>query len=63
MWNNSGDYEVNFSDGERKFRYYTFTPSPIYNNFVKIDDELTSLLSKANRLLGLLEGISMYGLT
>jgi len=39
-----------------KHDYYTFSPTPICEINIKMDDELCSLLSNAHRLLGLLEG-------
>jgi len=39
-----------------KYDYYTFSPTPICEISIKFDDELCSLLSNAQRLLGLLEG-------
>jgi len=39
--------------------YYTFTPNPLFDRvIIKTDEELSMLLSKAHRLLGILEGIS-----
>ena len=61
MIKSSGNYEVIKMEESKDFAYYTFTPLPLCNNrLVSIDEELTSLLSKAHRLLGILEGITMY---
>jgi hypothetical protein len=57
MFSNSGSYEPQISKDHRV--YYTFTPklfSDLTDNAISIDDELTSLLSKAHRFLGILEG-------
>lgn len=61
MFSNSGSYEPQISKDHRV--YYTFTPklfSNLTDNAISIDDDLTSLLSKAHRFLGILEGMSQY---
>ena len=41
--------------------YYTFKPTPLCKvNFIKTDEELTLLLSKAHRVLGILEGMTRF---
>lgn len=56
----SGDYYL-YTDPSNKREYYTFTPDPLYDNLeIKVDAELASLLSTANRLLGQLEGMSAF---
>lgn len=41
--------------------YYTFTPNLLSDRVtIKTDEEQTMLLSKAHRLLGILEGISQF---
>lgn len=39
-----------------KYDYYTFSPTPVCEINVKLDDELCNLLSNAQRLLGIFEG-------
>jgi len=43
-----------------KYDYYTFSPTPVCEVSIKLDDELNNLLSNAQRLLGLLEGSCRY---
>jgi hypothetical protein len=54
-----GDYVI---QRDRANIYYTFTPSSLTHSKVNIktDEELTILLSKAHRLLGILEGIARF---
>lgn len=54
-----GDYII---QRDRANIYYTFTPSSLTHPkvIIKTDEELTLLLSKAHRLLGILEGIAQF---
>jgi Fic family protein len=54
-----GDYVI---QRDRANIYYTFTPGSLSHPKVNIktDEELTMLLSKAHRLLGILEGIERF---
>ena len=59
MFKISGSHELQM--GKNFSQYYTFTPKTLFNsNCIDIDTEVTSLLSQAHRLLGILEGISQY---
>ena len=54
-----GDYVIQRDRGNI---YYTFTPGSLTHPKVNIktDEELTMLLSKAHRILGILEGIARF---
>jgi hypothetical protein len=58
----SGEYILKTEKHEKHDqRYYAFLPHPLTGNLaIKIDEELTSLLSTANRLLGRLDGMSAF---
>ena len=57
----TGKYSEHIRNNRWKSVYYTFTPRPLKdNNFYKIDDELASILSVANRVLGILDGMIIY---
>ncbi|MDK2905989.1 MAG: hypothetical protein PWQ67_339 [Clostridia bacterium] len=61
MFSKSGRYELHIPDHYSQSNYYTFLPTLLCGkNFVNIDDELALLLSKAHRLLGILEGMSGF---
>lgn len=56
MQSRAGEYRINLS-GE--LQYKSFLPKPLPPNPpVEIDEETTGLLSKANRSIGILEGLS-----
>ncbi|MBK5263065.1 MAG: Fic family protein, partial [Peptostreptococcaceae bacterium] len=58
MFVKSGEYEMQWDKAKI---YYTFKPTPLCKvNFIKTDEELTLLLSKAHRVLGILEGMTRF---
>lgn len=56
MKNRSGEYKTNLS-GELQYKSFSPKPLPPYPN-IEYDTDMIKLLSKANRSLGILEGIS-----
>lgn len=56
MKNRAGEYRINLT-GE--LQYKSFVPNPLPPNPpIKIDEEMANLLAKANRNIGILEGLS-----
>lgn len=62
MFKSTGKYIRHYTESKwNPMPYYTFIPSPLFNsNLFTIDEELASLLASTHRLLGILEGISVY---
>lgn len=46
-----------YIDKSSKRKHWTFTPSEISRFNIKIDQEITELLIKAHRFLGIVEGM------
>lgn len=58
MFIESGTYDI---QRDRAKIFYSFKPTPLCGvNLIKTDEELTLLLSKAHRLLGILEGMTRF---
>lgn len=61
MFQYTGEYKKHNSSSSDMMNFYTFTPSPLCDGIpLPVDDELFALLTKAHRLLGILEGMVMY---
>ena len=60
LFSRSGDYEIHI-EAKNKLDYYAFLPRLLCEGInINIDQELCGLLSNAHRLLGILEGMSLY---
>ena len=61
MFNKSGKYELHLAEFDCKYDYYTFSPNLLCElRRINIDDEMVFLLTKAHRLLGMLEGVQHF---